>query len=177
MPQVAVFRIENRQLLLHFHLHRHRRNVGRLQLTSATMNNYGITAEGNIGFALILLLNPALQKLLSLSFTMDNKDFSRFWVLEIANPIHKLIGIGMGRKTIHDLNLCLNCHFLAHDPHALDAFDQTTAQTAFCLVAHKENRRFRPPEIVFQMMQDAPGIRHARCRNDNRRTFGAVECP
>jgi hypothetical protein len=81
MPQIAIFRIENRQLLLHFHLHRYRRDIGWLQLAGTAMNNHGISAEGNIGFTLILLLNPALQIFLPLCLTVDDKDFRRLGIL------------------------------------------------------------------------------------------------
>ena len=127
MPQIAIFCIEDGQLFFHFHFHRNGRNIGRLQLTSPAMDEHCVTSERDVSLPLIFFLDAALQKFLPLSLTMDNENLRRLRALEIVDPIHQLIGVSMGGKTITDpaeLGGWWQCYMLWDPNNEMDSYGE-----------------------------------------------------
>ena len=70
----------------------------------------------------------------------------------------------MRRESLEHLNLRLHGNLLAEHTYALDAVHEPPPKAPLRLIADKEHRGFRPPEVVLEVVQDTSRIRHARCR-------------
>ena len=81
----------------------------------------------------------------------------------------------MGGEAVEYLDFCLDGDLLTEDAHALDAVHQPSPETPLRLIADKKHRRLRPPEIMFQVMEHAPRVRHPRGGENDRRAFRRVE--
>ena len=90
-------------------------------------------------------------------------------------PVQHLVDIPMSRKAVEGHDLRPHDDLFAQDPHPLDAVNEPAPHAALCLIAHEEYCGLRPPEIVLQMVQDAPRIRHAAGREDDGRSFLRIE--
>ena len=66
-------------------------------------------------------------------------------------------------------------HRLSEQLHFLCALQDLPPQRADGLIAHEQDRAFRPPEVVLQMMPDPPGLAHARRRNDHLRRLVKID--
>ena len=106
---------------------------------------------------------------------MNDKHFSRLWFLNAPNPANELLRVSMGGKAFHHLYRRPHSDFLAHHADALHAVHKAAPQTALRLIPGEENRGFRPPEVVFQMMENTPGVGHTAGRKNDSRAFGAIE--
>ena len=74
------------------------------------------------------------------------------------------------------LDPCFDLDRLTEQLHFLASLNNAASQCADCLIASKQNRTLRSPEVVFQMMADTARITHAGCRDDNLRFLVEVDC-
>ena len=87
--------------------------------------------------------------------------------LKILHPVHKALVVRVAGTRPPALHLAAHLDGLAEEFYLLRALHQRTAQGARRLVAHKEHRALRPPEVVLEMVADAPGFAHAAGREDD----------
>ena len=85
----------------------------------------------------------------------------------MVNPAAQSVVVGMAGHARHLGNLGVDRDGFTKELDLLGPFQQVAAKRTFRLVADKEDRTFLPPEIVFEMVADAPGIAHAGSRKDH----------
>ena len=106
--------------------------------------------------------------------TVVDKDELRLFV-KGAEPFLQPVLVRMARKPAQLGDARPYLHRLAEKLYLLRTVDQRVAQSAGALVAHKQHRTLRPPEVVLQMMADAARIAHAGRRDDDLGRFIAVD--
>ena len=73
-------------------------------------------------------------------------------------------------------DLCLYLNGLAKKLYFRRTLHKITAQCAYRLIANKENRTFRTPQVMLQMMTDTACITHTGCRYDHLRRCRYIDC-
>ena len=174
--QLTVVGVEVAQHVLHLLLDRDRRDVRRNDLRRAARDLREVSAERHVALDAELLLDAALERALRRRFAVDDEDLRGLRARDLVEPAHDLVGVGMSREAVEALDLRLDRDFLAEHAHARDAVDEPAAKAPLRLVADEQDCRLRTPEVVFEMMQHAARIGHARRRNDDGRALRRVEC-
>ena len=82
----------------------------------------------------------------------------------------------MAADALDLLDPCFDLDRLTEQLHFLASLNNAASQCADCLIASKQNRTLRSPEVVFQMMADTTCLTHAGCRDDNLRFLVEVDC-
>ena len=82
-------------------------------------------------------------------------------------PGQQAVPVGVTRKTGELADLCLHLDGLAEQFHVGGTFDQGAAQRSDGLITDKQNRTFRPPQVVLQVVADAACLAHAAGRDDD----------
>ena len=175
LAELAVVGVEVAEDVFHLHFDGDLGDVRGLDVAGAAADLGEVATERDIGFTFAFFLDACLERFLRLRFAVDDEDFRGLRVLDIRHPADELVGVGMRREAVEALNLRFDGDFFTEDADALDAVDEAAAKAAFRLIADEENRRFRAPEIVLEVMQDAAGIAHARGRDDDGAALFAVE--
>ena len=73
----------------------------------------------------------------------------------------------MAAESLNSLNMRLHVDGLAKEVHRPGPLLEGSSQRPHRLIAGKDHRALRPPQIVFQMMADTPRITHSRRGNDD----------
>ena len=72
----------------------------------------------------------------------------------------------MAADALDLLDPCFDLDRLTEQLHFLASLNNAASQCADCLIASKQNRTLRSPEVVFQMMADTARLTHTGRRND-----------
>ncbi len=108
-------------------------------------------------------------------FSMHDKD--QFWIfLKMPQPVQQPLLVGMSADPCKLLNMCFDADGFAKKPYFRHALYDIAPQCPQSLIANEQNGRFRPPEVMLQMVADTPCFAHARCRNDDLRVFVKIDC-
>ena len=75
----------------------------------------------------------------------------------------------MARNAGQHLHTAAHLNGLAEQAHLFCALHQRPAQGPLPLVAHEDNGALLPPEVVLQVVADAPGLAHAAGRKNDLR--------
>ena len=94
---------------------------------------------------------------------------------EMTKPLQQGALAGVGAEAVKRVDARLHRHLFAEDFHRLVPVHEPAAQRAFALVAYDHHGRVRLPKPVLEVMQNAPGIAHARAGHDEARTRSVVE--
>ena len=73
------------------------------------------------------------------------------------------------------MNLCFYGDRFTEDPDGFGSINKLPAKSALGLVAYNNDRCFRHPEIMPQVMEDPSRIAHARSGNDHAGTFESIK--
>ena len=92
--------------------------------------------------------------------SMDHKHFFRLF-LKSAQPFQKAFPVRMAADAVQFTDLRSHLDLLTKKLHLIRAFNDGPSQRSHCLITHEENRTFRPPEVVFQMVLDSACLAHA----------------
>src|ERR1043165_5446517 len=83
-------------------------------------------------------------------------------------PVGELAAVGMGRETANRIDVRLDRDLLAHDLHPWRVVDHAAGERALRGEADDDDPRLLAPEVVHQVMHQAPASRHARPGHDDR---------
>ena len=81
--------------------------------------------------------------------------------VKVLDPVDQMVVIRVGGKPLEVDDLGADGDILAEQPHALGAVQQVASQRTGRLEAHEHHGAVGAPEVVFQMVADAPRIAHA----------------
>ena len=81
----------------------------------------------------------------------------------------------MSAEAIERMHFGGDNHFLAMNANNCLVFDVAPTKRATALVAHDQDVRFFPPEVVLEMVKDASGVAHAGTRHNEANTFVVVD--
>ena len=95
--------------------------------------------------------------------------------LEPYHPRDQFPLIRMRAEAIQRHHLGAALHRLAEDVDRVLPVPQATPQRALGLESHEQNGVPRLAQTVFKVVQDAPALAHARCRDDDARGLALVE--
>ena len=116
-----------------------------------------------------------------LILAMYNKN--PFWhFMHMTYPLGQMVAVGMTADTRQINNLSFDPDSLTEQLDLLGAMQQIIAQRSRYLIADKQDRTLRPPQIMFQMMANTTGLTHAGCGKDNLRlhikidALGIITC-
>ena len=91
------------------------------------------------------------------------------------HPAQQLILVGVGREAVDGVHLGPHRHLLAEYLHLGRAFHQQAAGGVLGLEAHDHHVAVGPPQVVLQVVLDAPGVGHAAARDDDGRAHVPVD--
>ena len=86
---------------------------------------------------------------------------------EAADPLQQMIPVGVGGQTGEIDDAGVDGDLLTEELDALGALQQTAAQRALTLIAHKDHGGLGAPQIVLQVVANAAGIAHAGGGDDD----------
>ena len=145
------------------HRHQHRRmemGPGPIQkiITGAAVWRFG---------GIVQLGAQPLGKLLThLGFPMLDKHQPGLG-RKILKPADQAVHIGMAADARQAFDVGVHLDVLPEQPHPFGSVKQRPAQGVFGLIAHKQDGVFPPPQIVLQMVADAPRFTHSAGRQNH----------
>ena len=86
---------------------------------------------------------------------------------KVMQPAQQAFVVGVAGHARHLRDLGVDLHFLAEQLDFVDAFEQPAAERPGRLVADEQDRAFLAPEVVLEVVADAPGVAHAGGRKDD----------
>ena len=99
-----------------------------------------------------------------------------FWLLfESFRPLHQSLIICMTTDARQNFDLCIDLNLFPEQFDLFRSFHQRTPRCTDCLISHKQNRTFRSPQIVFQVMLNPTGIAHTTGRDNDLRAVVKVD--
>ena len=121
-----------------------------------------------------LLIQQFRECIRSGCFSMNDKDL--FHLLYVLNPKFQPFLVSMATHTLQLPNLCGNLYRFAEQCHIVCTLQQSPSQCADSLIADKQNRIFRLPEVVLQVMLNPSCFTHTARRNDNLAASVCIDC-
>ena len=107
---------------------------------------------------------------------VDDKDV-RGLRIERLDPLDQMVVVGVGGKALEIHDLRFDGNLLTEELHALRAVEQLAAERAGRLEADEHHCAVSAPEVVLEMVADAPRVAHTGGRNDDLGCFVEVEHP
>ena len=86
---------------------------------------------------------------------------------EVLYPVHQMVVVGVGGKSLEIHDLGPHGDFLAEQLHAGCAVQQVPPQRAWGLEAHEHHGAVAPPQVVLQVMADTPRVAHTAGGDDD----------
>ena len=75
-----------------------------------------------------------------------------FWTVERPNPVEQLLLTRVGREPAEGMNGRIDHDLFTRHTQALGTIHQGAPRCSNSLIAHDNDMRIAPPEIMFQMM-------------------------
>src|SRR5690606_24843373 len=128
---------------------------------------------GNVGFPAQTVAQRLLQGLHVLQLAVHQMQLGAR--LEMADPVDQLGLAGVGREAAQRVHLRVHRDALVHQLDGPGAIDDRPPQRAAGLEAGYHQVTFLAPEVVLEMMQDAPAGAHAAAGDDDHAALEAVD--
>ncbi len=109
-------------------------------------------------------IQPFLDQSRKIQFSLQlpvNQKYLLRHFFKSGQPVQQSVSVRMTRKALQVMDLSLDMDFFSEEGYILDPVQNQPAQSAFCLITHKDDAVFRVPEIVLQVMADSAGFTHA----------------
>ena len=94
---------------------------------------------------------------------------------DLVLPRKKLVLIGMGREAVNRMDPRTHRNFLPKKLNLPGTVDELSAERPLACISHKQDARFRAPEIVPEMMPDTTSRAHARACHDYGATTDLID--
>ena len=95
-----------------------------------------------------------------LPVAVDHENVLGLGLLELADPIHQMVVVGVGAEALEIHHLGPDGYLLTEQLHTGSAVQQGTAQRTGRLEAHEHDAALRPPQVILQVVPDAACVAH-----------------
>ena len=114
------------------------------------------------------------EQLGDLTIAVDHKDLLGGGG-EVLDPRQQVVPVSVRGQALEVDNAGIDGDLLAKQFHGLSPLQQTAAQRALCLIAHKDHGALLTPEVVLQVVADPAGIAHSRGGDDDLGAFVHIQ--